>query len=74
MGSQDLQGRVAMVTGGGSGLGRAVCLDLASQGARVLAADIDARGAEQTVELAAEAGCEGGVEAVRLDVTDRAAV
>jgi NAD(P)-dependent dehydrogenase (short-subunit alcohol dehydrogenase family) len=74
MGSQDLHGRVAMVTGGGSGLGRAVCLDLASHGARVLAADIDARGAEQTVELAAEAGCEGGVEAVRLDVTDRAAV
>ena len=53
MGSHGLEGRVVLVTGGGSGLGRAVCLDLARHGATVLAADIDVQGAEQTTKLAA---------------------
>ena len=67
----ELAGRVALVTGGGSGLGRAISLDLAGQGAHVLVADIDVAGAEQTVALAGE---HGSAEAVALDVTDRAAV
>lgn len=65
--------RVALVTGGGSGLGRAISRDLASAGAHVLVADIDLDGAKQTVALA-DAATRGSAEAVRLDVTDRGAV
>lgn len=69
----DLAGRVALVSGGGSGLGRATVLDLAGAGAHVLAADIDLDGAKATVAAVEEAG-RGSAEAVALDVTDRAAV
>ena len=69
--TSELDGRVALVTGGGSGLGRAICQDLAGRGAHVLVADIDVAGAEQTVALIGDGG---RAEAVALDVTDRAAV
>jgi NAD(P)-dependent dehydrogenase (short-subunit alcohol dehydrogenase family) len=67
----ELSGRVALVTGGGSGLGRATSRLFAASGAHVLVADIDEAGAEQTVK---EIGESGTAEAVALDVTDRAAV
>jgi len=66
----DLAGRVALVTGGGSGLGRATSRLLAASGAHVLVADIDPAGAEQTVKEIDD----GTAEAVTLDVTDRASV
>lgn len=62
-----LSGKRALVTGGASGLGRAICLRFAAEGARVVAADIDRAGAEETARLAA-----GGVSAVEADVRDRA--
>lgn len=68
-----LRGRVALVTGGGSGLGRATCRLFAESGAHVVVGDIDVAGAEQTVKLIEEAGA-GTARAVELDVTDRAAV
>jgi NAD(P)-dependent dehydrogenase (short-subunit alcohol dehydrogenase family) len=68
-----LDGRVALLTGAGSGLGRATSLELAGSGAHVLVADIDAEGAKTTVGLVEEAG-RGSAEAVDLDVTDRVAV
>src|SRR5579871_840598 len=44
-----LTGKVAVVTGGASGIGRALCRRFAAEGARgVVAADVDAAGAEQT--------------------------
>ncbi|MBI3015302.1 MAG: glucose 1-dehydrogenase [Candidatus Tectomicrobia bacterium] len=43
-----LQGRVAIVTGGGHGIGRAYCLGLAREGATVAAADIDGEAARET--------------------------
>ncbi|AQA02606.1 hypothetical protein BVC93_09360 [Mycobacterium sp. MS1601] len=64
--------RAALVTGGGSGLGRAVCLCLASRGDHVIIADRDGKGATATRELVHQAG--GSAEAVPLDVTDAEAV
>jgi len=64
-----LQGRVAFVTGGASGLGRATCVALAAQGVHVVAADIDLPGAEETVDRLAPGG---SGEARAFDVTDAA--
>jgi NAD(P)-dependent dehydrogenase (short-subunit alcohol dehydrogenase family) len=62
-------GKVAVVTGGGSGIGRALTLALAGEGARVVVADVDEGDARETVRLATAAGAEA--LAVRTDVTDR---
>lgn len=72
MQQQQLAGRVALVTGGGSGLGRAISAELAGHGMHVLVADIDAERAADTVaQVEASAGL---AEAVLLDVTDPARV
>ncbi|XVU28860.1 3-hydroxybutyrate dehydrogenase [Actinoplanes sp. CA-054009] len=70
----DLQGRTAMVTGGGSGIGRACAVRLASAGAYVIIVDLDGVAAEK---VAAETGGEpiavdlagpGAVDGLRADV------
>ncbi|MCD4532571.1 SDR family oxidoreductase [Nocardioides sp. cx-169] len=72
--SQDLTGRVALVTGGGSGLGAAICRHLAGRGAQVLVADVNADGARRTADEIAGSGAPGKAEAVVLDITDPVAV
>jgi len=68
----DMQDRVALVTGGGSGIGRAACLEFAYAGARVAAVDIDVESAEKT---AAEIRALGRQSlAVRADVSQSAQV
>ncbi|NWK96114.1 NAD(P)-dependent oxidoreductase [Sphingobium lactosutens] len=62
--------KVAIVTGGGSGIGRAACQRLGIEGARVVVADIDLPGAERTVELIAARG--GQAVAVRVDIANEA--
>lgn len=63
-----LDGKTAVVTGGASGIGRAVAGTLAQAGARVLIGDIDERGGEAAAAEARAAGHD--VRALRLDVTD----
>ncbi len=61
-------GRVAIVTGASSGLGRASALAFASAGASVAVVDIDVDGAAQTTDAIRKAG--GDAETIRCDVTD----
>lgn len=63
-----LSGKVALITGAASGLGRAMALLLAEQGARVAAADLNAAGGEGTVAEIAAAGGEAAF--FPLDVVD----
>jgi NAD(P)-dependent dehydrogenase (short-subunit alcohol dehydrogenase family) len=63
-----LQGKVAVITGAGSGIGRASALLFAGEGARVTVADIDAAGGRETVDQIAGRG--GQAVFVEADVTD----
>ncbi len=62
------EGRVAVVTAGGSGMGRAAAVRLAQEGAMVIVADIDGEAAAGTVGLIAGFG--GQAEAFTVDVAD----
>jgi 3-oxoacyl-[acyl-carrier protein] reductase len=68
----DLSGRVAFVTGAGSGLGRAISTTLAGAGAMVSCADLALAGAQGTAADIVAAG--GQAEAAELDVTVRSQV
>lgn len=63
------EGKVAVVTGAGSGIGRALALDLASRGARVAISDVDTIGLDETAERLRRAGAE--IHSRPLDVSQR---
>jgi NAD(P)-dependent dehydrogenase (short-subunit alcohol dehydrogenase family) len=65
-------GKVCVVTGAGSGIGRALALGLARRGARLALSDVDEVGLEATAEAARAAAAE--VATQRLDVSDRDAM
>ena len=69
-----LAGKTALVTGAGSGIGRQTAQLFAREGAQVVAVDIDAGSAEETVELIARRGGGKGDEAifVRADISQAA--
>lgn len=68
----DLRDRVAVVTGGGSGLGAAIAIGYAQAGVRVVIADVNDAGAAATKATIDAQG--GSATTIHLDVTDREAV
>ena len=68
----DMQGRTVIVTGGASGIGKAVAFLLAREGARILIGDVDEAGGDAA---AAEGAAEGlAVDYLRLDLTDKLSI
>jgi NAD(P)-dependent dehydrogenase (short-subunit alcohol dehydrogenase family) len=72
-GLPDLSGKIAVVTGGASGIGKGIAARLAAEGARVVIADIQRDALDATAAELSEL-CELGVTGVQVDVSDSASV
>jgi NAD(P)-dependent dehydrogenase (short-subunit alcohol dehydrogenase family) len=70
----ELEGRIALVTGGASGIGRATARSLAERGAHVVVADLNEAGAEEVADEIVDACGLRRAVSVRVDVTDEGAV
>jgi 2-hydroxycyclohexanecarboxyl-CoA dehydrogenase len=70
--TRSLNGKVAVITGAGSGMGRSMALRLAEDNARIAIWDINGEGAEETARLVREAG--GTAIAIKADCADRAQI
>lgn len=69
---KDFKNKVAVITGAGSGIGRALALELAGHGARLALSDVNTTGVAETAALCEKAGAQA--RHYVLDVADRAAV
>jgi len=69
---KNLSNKVVVITGAGSGIGRALAVNLAGKGARLAISDVDDAGLNETAALAKDAGSPD-VRTAHLDVADRAA-
>lgn len=67
-----LEGKISIITGGGGAIGRATALEMSRRGARVMIADLNDEGGEETVAEVEAAGGEAAYQ--RTDLTDRAQV
>src|SRR5690606_16578116 len=67
-----LQGKVAIITGGGGGIGGATCIRFAREGAQVAVFDRDLDAAERVARAIADEG--GQARAFQCDITDRPGV
>ena len=69
----NLEGKVALITGGGSGIGRATAIRFAQEGARLVISDVDENGLESTIQELAKiyAVPDGAVTTVIGDVSSR---
>jgi NAD(P)-dependent dehydrogenase (short-subunit alcohol dehydrogenase family) len=70
----DLQGRIAVVTGAGSGLGRSIAIGLARAGAIVAIADIDTKAAEETLAAIKRQLPDASAVVITCNVTDEQSV
>jgi 2-hydroxycyclohexanecarboxyl-CoA dehydrogenase len=68
--TRSLNGRVAVVTGAGSGIGRAIAIRLAEDSAKIAIWDINLAGAEETAQMVRDAG--GTAIAINADCSDKA--
>lgn len=71
-GRDELHGRVCVVTGGGSGIGRGISVILAAAGGKVAVLDRDQEGAQETLRLITASGGDG--VAVGCDISDESSV
>ncbi len=70
--TRSLNGKVAVITGAGSGMGRSMALRLAEDNARIAIWDINGAGAEETAKMVRDAG--GTAIAIEADCSDKAAI
>jgi 2-hydroxycyclohexanecarboxyl-CoA dehydrogenase len=70
--TRSLNGRVAVITGAGSGMGRSMALRLAEDDAKIAIWDINGEGAEETAKMVRDAG--GTAIAIEADCSDKAAI
>ena len=64
----ELNGKVALITGGAQGIGRIICEELAEQGAHVILGDVNLEGAEKTAGELKEKGVKAS--AIKIDVSN----
>ena len=70
--TRSLNGRVAVITGAGSGMGRSMAIRLAEDNAKIAIWDINGEGAEETARMVREAG--GTAIAIKADCSDKAQI
>ena len=67
-----LQNRVAIVTGGGKGIGREICLGLSKQGAKIVIAELDIENSNKVIEEIKDSGSEA--IAIKTDISNENSV